>query len=51
MDEMKPCPLCEQTYAIEDIVCYLPLDSGNSIDISINYCPKCGRKLVEEDGE
>lgn len=39
------CKLCEDLDRVYDIVCYIPTDSGGSIDLPVHYCPQCGRKL------
>lgn len=45
-EKSKSCQYCEDTDKLYDAVCYIPQDNGNAIDIFINYCPNCGRKLT-----
>jgi hypothetical protein len=40
------CNFCEDKDGMHEVVCYIPLDSGNAIDIPVNFCPNCGRKLT-----
>lgn len=51
MANEKQCWLCEDYDTLVEMVCYLPNDNGGSTTIPINYCPVCGRKVDEEDGE
>ena len=39
------CRFCDDCDVISEMVCYIPKDNGNAIDISVNYCPNCGAKL------
>ena len=41
------CKFCEDMDFFYQIVCYIPAESGGAIDIPINHCPACGRKLVK----
>lgn len=41
------CKYCEDMDLFYQIVCYIPTESGGAVDIPINYCPACGRKLAE----
>lgn len=43
------CKYCEDMDFFYQIVCYIPTENGSSIDIPINHCPACGRKLTEEE--
>lgn len=48
----KPCDLCEK-YGLEDgdtLYCSADWDGGIGFDYirDIHYCPKCGRRLVNE---
>lgn len=42
---MDKCRYCEDSDWLYEIVCYVPADNGGSVDIPVNYCPVCGRKL------
>lgn len=44
IDRENGCKFCTK-YDIEDLVCYIPLDNGSSIDAYTNFCPMCGRPL------
>ena len=39
------CKFCEDLDWMQDIVCYVPHDNGNSTDIPVKYCPNCGAKM------
>lgn len=41
------CKYCEDLDNLYDIVCYIPTEDGDSIDIPVNFCPVCGRNLEE----
>ena len=43
------CKYCEDRDALYDVVCYIPTENGSSIDIPVNFCPRCGEKLTEEE--
>lgn len=43
------CKYCEDMDFFYRIVCYIPTEYGGAMDIPINHCPACGRKLAEED--
>ena len=43
------CKYCEDMDFFYQIVCYIPTESGGSVDVPINHCPACGRKLAEEE--
>jgi hypothetical protein len=42
------CKWCEDEYARDNLVCYIPTDDGSSIDPPVRYCPSCGRRIFEE---
>ena len=44
---MDECKYCSDLDVLMETVCYIPTDSGGAIDIPVNYCPACGRKLDE----
>lgn len=44
IDRERGCNLCNSGL-VDDLVCYVPMDSGGSYDPDINFCPKCGRKM------
>ena len=39
------CGFCNDLDKIQKIVCYIPTDNGNAIDVPVNFCPKCSKKL------
>ena len=44
---MNICKYCSDLDVFMETVYYIPTDSGGYIDIPVNYCPACGRKLDE----
>lgn len=42
------CELCEDYDNIANMVCYIPLESGEAKDIPVNFCPVCGGALMED---
>ena len=44
---MCECKYCNDLDVLMETVCYIPTNSGGAIDIPVNYCPACGRKLDE----
>lgn len=42
---MNKCEFCRNLDKVYEMVCYVPTDNGSSINIPINFCPKCGSKI------
>ena len=42
------CEFCVDLDWLYDIVCYIPTENGSSVNVPVNFCPCCGRKLTEE---
>jgi hypothetical protein len=43
------CEFCDDEYARDNWVFYIPTDDGASIDPPVRYCPFCGRRILEEE--
>ena len=46
----KGCELCNRD-DFDELVCYIPLDNGYSLNADVNFCPRCGRAPKGEDNE
>lgn len=44
------CAFCEDYDRANEIVCYLPDDSGGATNVPVNFCPYCGADM-ERSGE
>lgn len=42
---LDKCRYCEDLDWLYEIVCYVPTENGGSVNIPVNYCPVCGRRL------